>query len=339
MPSTAAGSGLRVAVREDFADPALEADRWDALLSASATDAVFLTHAWQREWWRAFGRERLALVTAQRGAHTCAIAPMFVLEDMLFLVGSGGSDYLDFIGELDEPMLAAMLDAARSTLGDFAGIGLYHVPLNSPTTALLAGVAARLGLELHREGGMTGPHLDLDDGEAVMHVLRRASLRKQEARMLRAGPLQVRTAASEDLDQWLELFFDQHASRWRQAGEESFERDGSRAFCRAIVHTGHHAGWLQFTALEWRGAPVAFDISLIRGDCHLSYLVSRDPSISEYSPGRLLHAHVVAAALQAGARRYDFGLGDEQYKLRLASGFTEVGNWFLYPPGEESSGQ
>jgi CelD/BcsL family acetyltransferase involved in cellulose biosynthesis len=333
MPSTSTRGVVGIHILEDFADPALQADRWDALV-ARGTDVVFLTYAWQREWWRAFGSERLVIVLAEDRGQPRAIAPLFTSEDMLFLVGTGGSDYLDFIGELDEPTLASMLGAARATLPDFAGIGLYHMPLPSRTTALLPGVAARLGLELHREGGGIAPYLDLSDTEAVTALLQSKSLRKQESRMLRAGPLRVRTAERENLDEWLELFLAQHASRWQPAGEASFGREGDRAFCQAIVRAGHRDGWLRFTMLEWQGAPAAFDISLVRGQRHLSYVVSRDPSIHEYSPGRLLEARIVASALAAGARCYDYGLGEEDYKLRSASGVIEVANWFLYPPSQ-----
>jgi CelD/BcsL family acetyltransferase involved in cellulose biosynthesis len=84
--------------------------------------------------------------------------------------------------------------------------------------------------------------------------------------------------------------------------------------------------------LEWRGAPAAFDISLLHGPRHISYLSSLDPSITTHSPGRVLQRYVVKAAIEAGARIFDFGLGEEEYKLRDASDADEVANWFLYPP-------
>ena len=329
MTSAAAKTGLGIKVLDDFEDPALARERWDELLAGSA-DIVFMTLDWQRQWWSAFGGERLLLVVAEQQNEPFAIAPLFVSGEMLFLVGSGGSDYLDFIGAPDEAALAAMLDSARRRMSGFAGVGLYHLPLGSRTTALLPGVAARLGLELHREGGMTAPYADLADPDTVQQLIARRSVRKEEARMRRAGPLRVRVADTDELDPWLELFFAQHTSRWRGVGD-TLERENARAFCRAIVHTGHWAEWLRFTMLEWRGAPVAFDISLVHGDRQLCYLVARDPWIRAYSPGRVLQAQVIRDALARGVRWFDYGLGDEDYKLRAASGITEVANWFMYP--------
>jgi len=95
-------------------------------------------------------------------------------------------------------------------------------------------------------------------------------------------------------------------------------RCGSREF--TVVET-----------LEWRGEVAAIDISIIRGSSQLTWLVSRDPAIRDYSPGRVLSARVVREARDAGIRRFDFGLGEEDYKLRDTSGVRSLANWFLYP--------
>jgi CelD/BcsL family acetyltransferase involved in cellulose biosynthesis len=256
---------------------------------------------------------------------------LFLSGEMLFLVGSGGSDYLDFIGTAEEELLVAMLDAARRRVTGFTGIGLYHIPAESRTTDLLPGIAARLGLGLHREDTIGGPYIDLQDADAVTRLVGRRKVRKEESRMRRAGPLRVHAPGASELDDWIELLLAQHAARWRPLGVEGFQGDRASAFCRAIVHTGHRAGWLRLTALEWRGAPAAAEITLIQGTRHLSYLVSRDPSIRSYSPGKVLEAHVIREAFEAGARCFDLGLGEEEYKLHSASGIRQVANWFMYP--------
>jgi CelD/BcsL family acetyltransferase involved in cellulose biosynthesis len=332
MSSAVADTSLRASVLEDFDDPALARSEWDRLLARSP-DVVFLTLDWQRAWWRAFSseRERLLIVLGQRDGRTCAIAPLFVTREMLCLVGSDGSDYLDFIGELDESLLALMLDAARRKISEFAGVALYHVPRSSSTTALLPGVAERLGLELHHGGEMRAPFADLSDADAVKHLIARRGVRKSEAHMRRRGPLRVRVAEPAELDEWLDQFLAQHASRWGAGARDGLRRDEASSFCRAIVHAGRRAGWLRFAMLEWQGRAAAFEITLMRGQRHLSYLSSRDTSIESCSPGAVLQAHVVRDALAAGARYYDFGLGDEPYKLRDATGATTVANWFLYP--------
>src|SRR5258708_31542617 len=93
-----AATELRVQVLEDFAQPALSPQRWNALLARSATDVVFLTQQWQRLWWEARGDEQLLIVLAERDGEQLALAPMFAVEGSLSLIGSGGSDSPAFAG-------------------------------------------------------------------------------------------------------------------------------------------------------------------------------------------------------------------------------------------------
>jgi CelD/BcsL family acetyltransferase involved in cellulose biosynthesis len=320
-------------VLDHFEHAALDRDTWDRLVAGSC-DLIFMTHDWQREWWAAFStaRERLLVVLAQRDGAPVAIAPLFATKEMLCLVGSDGSDYLDFIGQLDEATLATMLDAARARLPDFAGVALYHLPAASPTTALLAGAAQRLGLQLYSEGDMNAPFADLSDPERVRHLTARRTLRKAQARMRRAGEPSVRVAGEDDLDEWLQLFFAQHDEIWSAKGQPGLRSPQARAFCRAIAHAGTKRGWLRLTMLEWQQSAAAFEITLIGRQHRLSYVGSRDVSLDYYSPGAVLQAHLVADAVAAGARVYDFGLGEEDYKLHDCSGVTRVANWFMYPP-------
>jgi CelD/BcsL family acetyltransferase involved in cellulose biosynthesis len=332
VTTAAADTALTVTVFDDFEQGPLDRDTWDRLVAGSC-DLIFMSHDWQREWWRAFSteRERLLLVVAQRGGAPVAVAPLFATKEMLCLVGSDGSDYLDLIGQLDAATLAAMIDAARARLPAFAGVALYNLPAASPTTGLLGGVAERLGLELHREGGMTAPFADLTDPERVRHLTGRRSLRKAQARMRREGDPLVRTAGAEDIDVWLEQFFAQHDAIWSAKGEEGLRGIHARAFCRAIAHTGTERGWLRLAMLEWQGRAAAFEFTLIRGDRHLSYVGSRDMALDYYSPGAVLQAHLVADAVAAGARIYDFGLGEERYKMHDCSGAARVEDWFMWP--------
>lgn len=330
MVSGAATSRLAVRILEDFDDLALDAGRWDRLLASGPTNAACLTLDWQREWWRAYGSGRLILVIAEQAGEPRAIAPLYADDDMLFL-GSDESDAIDFIGHLDERVLTEMLAAARQQLPEFAGMHLYNVPAESSTTALLPGVAARLGLDLCSMYDLGAPYLDLTDVQRVMQVIERRKLRNQASSMSREGALRIRLAAPEDLDPWLDRFFAQHVARWTDQGDTKFDDETRRDFCRALVHAGHHAGWLRFTMLEWRGLPAAFDITLVRGDRHLAFLVSRDPSITRHSPGKLLQAHVIRAALESGAKRYEFGIGDQEYKLSRASATPRVVSWAMWP--------
>ena len=332
MSPVRSDSRLAVRIVEDFDDPSLPGEAWDRLLGGAPTNVVSLTYDWQRAWWRAFGGDRLLIVLAERGGKLQAIAPLFSIDGTLCFVGSAGSDYLDFIGHPDEETLARMVSAAIDEVPDCAGLNLFHVPAGSPSTEKLAGVAGRLGLDLLEGGRSVAPYLDLTDGARAQAVVSRRRVRRERDRMKRDAEVRFLTAARDQVDEWLEAFFALYDARWGAAGEPGDEGEEDRRFSRAIVHLAAERGWLRFHRLEWGERPVAFEIVLAHGGSHLDYLVARDASITEHSPGKLLESHGIADALRAGARRFDFGLGEEPYKLEHASGVTEVVDWGLWVP-------
>ena len=137
---------LAVGFDDDVVRPSL----WPRLLAAGDTNEVFLTPEWQRVWWETFGRGQLLLIVAERNGEPIALAPLFADSGMIFFVGSGGSDYLDFIGDIcDNEVLDAILLTARRAVADFVGFRFYHVPDRSRTGELLRQAATRL--QMRRE--------------------------------------------------------------------------------------------------------------------------------------------------------------------------------------------
>src|SRR4029453_4278453 len=87
--------------------------------SFGAWDApfIFQTKEWLHTWWEIFGRGRLLLIVAERNGTPGALAPLYTEEGMIYFVGSGGSDYLDFIGEISEPdVLDSLLETAIASV-------------------------------------------------------------------------------------------------------------------------------------------------------------------------------------------------------------------------------
>ena len=131
-----------------FDDPQLDGERWEELVTSSQTRSVFQTKGWQKAWWDSYGRGKLVLVLAERNGCPSALAPLFCDCGMLFFVGSGGSDYLDFLGDTsDDRVLVDMLTLARKEVANFVGFRFYHVPDGSQTgkrVQRVAGSQARL---------------------------------------------------------------------------------------------------------------------------------------------------------------------------------------------------
>jgi hypothetical protein len=171
-------SSIQIQVIDSFDSRALLPERWSSLLSGGDTDTVFLTWWWQKTWWECFGRGRLLLVLAERRGRPIALAPLFADSGMIFFVGSGGSDYLDFLGDISGgDVLPRILDAAREAVPDFVGFRFYHVPDASRTGPQLCAAGESLHLRWYDEGSLPAPQLSFAaDSGAASKVAGKTSL-------------------------------------------------------------------------------------------------------------------------------------------------------------------
>ena len=54
--------------------------------------------------------------------------------------------------------------------------------------------------------------------------------------------------------------------------------------------------------------------------------------LARHSPGEALLRQLLLAAIEEKACAFDFGLGEEAFKSRFATGIRYVRNWGLYAP-------
>jgi CelD/BcsL family acetyltransferase involved in cellulose biosynthesis len=321
-----------ISLLEGFDDPALSDETWMDLLERGATHAVFLTPEWQRAWWETFGRDRLLLLLAAGAERISALAPLFVDEDgMVYFVGSGGSDYLDFLGDSGDPrILAGLLETARAVAPRFAGFRLHHVPESSPTTKALPGAAKIAGLSCECECSMIAPALELGRDPAVPQ---RKSLVRHQNFFSNNGILEVShfRNATEIVPQ-LEEFFAQHVARWNATGHPSlFLKRSRRCFYRRVAQLASGSGWLRFTRVDWNGHAIAFHFGFSYDGVYVWYKPSFDIALARRSPGEVLLRQLFLAASSEGAHTFDFGIGDEAFKNRFATRRERVHTWTLLP--------
>lgn len=323
-------------VLTSFLHPVVAADRWAGIQGAGDTREIFLTCQWQRTWWESFGRGELMLVVASRDGDPIALAPMFLDGGMIFFVGSGGSDYLDFVGDVGEPdVLDSILRTARDAAADFIGFRFYHVPETSQTGRRLAAAATRLGLAMFDEGEVPAPALGFaEDAQSGRPAAERQSLLRAERRLRRDGELLVEHFDETDsIRPHLEAFFSQHRSRWAATPYPSlFEDPVQRGFYERLTDGAGPQGWLRFTRLTWNDRPVAFHFGFSYGGSFLWYKPSFDVELARLSPGEVLLRQLLLAARAEGAHTFDFGLGDEGFKSRFSTSVRTVRTWGLYNP-------
>jgi CelD/BcsL family acetyltransferase involved in cellulose biosynthesis len=328
-------SAINIHMLQGFDDPRCGCSTWNALLARGATNVVFLTWEWQKAWWEAFDRSGLLLLGAEGGGDLVVLAPFFAEEGMVYFIGSGGSDYLDFIGDISGPdLLERLLLCARESVRDFIGFRFFHVPDRSRTAERLRTASRRLGFVVREEGVQSAPAAQLGP-DSSLALTRKKSLLRHEAGFRRAGALQVmHFTRAEEIEPNLDEFFQQHIMRWSATPHPSlFLEPRQQRFFRAVTGRASPAGWLRFTRLEADRRPIAFHFGFAYHGTFMWYKPSFAIELARCSPGEVLLRQLLLRAIDERAHTFDFGLGDEPFKQRFASDFQTVRNFGVYPAG------
>lgn len=326
---------VNIRLLDGFNDPRLSPELWSALLLQGETNAVFLTWEWQQSWWEIFGRGQLLLIAVERDQKIVALAPLFCDGGMVFFVGSGGSDYLDLIGDFsDGDVLDLVLKTAQEAAHEFVGFRFYHVADGSRTGARLSEAALRMGLMIFDEGELVAPAMEIaTNGAEARAASEKDSLMRRERWLQREGRLAVEhTRDAVQILPHLEAFFDQHVARWAGTPFPSLFNDPvQRRFYVQLTEQASGADWLRFTRVLWNDRLVASHFGFCYGGNYLWYKPSFDIALAKRSPGEVLLRQLLLEAIAEGAHTFDFGLGDEAFKRRFANRVQMVRTWGLYP--------
>jgi CelD/BcsL family acetyltransferase involved in cellulose biosynthesis len=325
---------VRTRVLEGFDDPSFGPDQWERLVTAGDGELATLSWHWQRTWWESCGLGELLLVLAEQDGRPVALAPFNAHDGLVSILGSGMTDYVDFVGDVGDPqVLDALLDTAARRAGSFEGFSFYYVPDFSRTGPALAEAAERLDLGWSIEHEMPAPVIDIaGNPELALAATRKKSLVRHENFLRREGSLEVTHLTDGDqILPHLDEFFDQHVVRWADTPHPSRYQDAAeRAIVEKATRDCAHTGWLRFTRLDWNGRPAAFHYgSCYRGRYYFgatAYAID----LARRSPGEVLLRHLLLAAIEEGAHTFDFGLGDEAFKLRFATDVPVARAYGLY---------
>lgn len=331
-------SAIQFHLLNEFNSSFITPDSWNKLLSQGSSDVVFLTWHWQKVWWDVFGRGKLILIIAEEHERPVAIAPLFSDQGMVYFIGSGGSDYLDFIGDISNlEILEGMLLRAVASVPDFLGFCLYHVLETSRLSNALIDIAQRQSWKLYEEGEMASPVLQLKDfPEQAKQSTHKKSLLRHEAYFRRNGGITAEHFnRGEDILPQLDTFFTQHADRWSPTPFPSlFNSPTQCLFYKRLSAIASETDWFRFTRVSWQNRPISFHFGFNYKGSYLWYKPSFDISLSRHSPGEVLLRQLLLQAQKEEAHTFDFGLGDEPFKKRFATDTRRVKTWGLYPQQE-----
>jgi CelD/BcsL family acetyltransferase involved in cellulose biosynthesis len=318
-----------------FDDPSLSNDVWNNLLERGPSDVVFMTKEWQQIWWDVYGRGKLLLILAESDEEVITIAPLFADKGMIFFIGSGGSDYLDFIGDIrNMEILEGILECAVEHVPDFCGFRFYHVLEDSDTGNALMELEKKKSWKLYKEGSMGAPMLEMAlFPELAELAVRKKSLRRHEAYFQKNGGIEIiHFKGKEEFLGEIETFFQQHINRWVETPYPSlFVDEKNKEFYRQLSKMSDQIDWLRFTGIRWQGQMIAYHFGFAYKNIFIWYKPTFKNELSRHSPGEVLLRQLLLQSIKNEDTCFDFGLGEESFKSRFANRTRMVNTWGLYP--------
>ena len=273
------------------------------------------------------------LRTRLRGGQHAPLTSVAPTAKAIFFGASYHADYATLLARpADLPAVAEAVADALAAVADahdpdhpepWDVIDLRRLRCGDPAAeALAAALAARVprGWTVVREREDVcpvvtfAPGMDFEGylgtlGKKERHEARR-KLRRAEA----AGEVLLERSANPVAD--LDAFVDLHQKRWGELGlfPPTPGGDHSRTFFRRLLELAAGDGTIQLHFLTVAGRRIAAGVWFEDADAWYLYNAGVDPDARDLSPGVLMSAKAIEAAIAAGRRRFDYLRGDEPYK-------------------------
>jgi len=301
---------------------------WDELHARSHTATVFNSVTFVRAWWRHFGVPgSLQVWTVWEDGALAGVAPLYVTADAQALAVRrfvGGVDVADYLDVLTAPgregdVVAVLLRAWGAGSGGLA-LDLHDLRGASPVRAALRRLAPEYGLRIDEAQEETCMAMALpatfDEYLAGLDSKQRHEVRRKLRKAEREAQIDWYRVPPGDVAAEMEYFFDLHVKSDPLKAE--FMDARMRAFFVDLATACAERGWLELVFLRVDGGYAATYLCFVfRNEVQLYNSGYDAASYGAFSPGWVLLARHIEAAIADGRERYDFMRGTEDYKARF----------------------
>jgi CelD/BcsL family acetyltransferase involved in cellulose biosynthesis len=318
-------------------DPASLRDDWNRLAAHAGLMSLFATYEWHATWFRRVApdaRPAVVAAAAPDGA-VVGLAPLFdgPYRDLglkLPAVGFSGrevvsGDYLDFLAE---PEWRGRV--VEATLGHLAGVlrtgrlvVLGEIVRGSDLDAAVTAWLEREKVRFRVQEERVCPYLELPASfEDYLKTRSRntRSLIRRRIRQVGEAGCTVQRLEGDAILPHLPRFYELHRARWESIGQRGvFIRAGFQEFLHDLVATPPPGVVPVLHALGGDGGVSAAFLMFHCGPTAIYYQAGWDPESEQarLSPGLVLMARAIEAAIEAGCTTFDFLRGGESYKLKF----------------------
>ena len=331
LPMTDDGE-VRIRTITDFHEFDSIESEWDALVAASGVEHPFLTHAWLRAWWTAFGAGKaLNIALVRKAGKLIGAAPLMVTEQRMFglrarVLESIANDHTpryEFIVARGHE--AAAFAALWQQIRDGARwdvLQLRQLLSGSQTLSCLRQIARHHALPLGTWASERSPYVAFNGTwdeyfQSLGHNHKR-NVGKALRRLQRTGEVELEVVSSPaEIDAAIAEGMRIEALAWKEsAGTAMLSRDDVQAFYQTCGPAAAETGLLRLFFLVRDGRRIAFSYGLQMQRTIFVLKGGYDPEFSHFSPYHVLYSLVFQYAFEHGIDGYDFLGNDEPFKMK-----------------------
>jgi CelD/BcsL family acetyltransferase involved in cellulose biosynthesis len=319
-------SSIGIVLSEDPRD--FQRRDWADLVAADPAGTIFHTPGFLKLYWEEFGVESNGLLLSfgeADGRQVAACALELVGTTLRFL---GGTEIVDYLGPVAKPEAASdfaeELWAALLKRDGWEDADLRGLPEDSAWLGLLREGAEGHGLTVEETADQNGvaPFLELPGSweaylEALPAKLRHEIRRKAKKLEAETGPYALETADEETLTAFLDRFVELH--RMSEGPKGVFMVPGMEIFFRRLGEELCADGVFRLTFIRVAGELAAGTIGFRFRGTYSLYNSAFDRRWQHLSPGMVLVAEDIRAAIEDGCHRFDLLKGDYSYKYRFGA--------------------
>ncbi len=307
---------------------------WDDLAQTGITDTPFQTLAYQQSWWQHLHpiSATLHTITVYNADDVlCAIAPLYLLDDVLQFNGSmQETDYLDIIVDANHAEVAwtAVFDCICSdAFPQWHELDLFNIPQASPSRQILQNLAQARGFSFAESRAEVCPVISLpgsfDDYLASIDSKQRREVNRKLRRAKGAEVQLIQVGAYADIHQAVIEFLELLQKSTHE--KRDWLNDGRTALFHDVAAAAQKAGTLQLVFVEVDGRKAAALFNFDYKDRVWVYNSGLDPAaFGNLSLGVVISAKAIELATQNGRSKFDFLRGYEIYKYRFGAEDTEI---------------
>jgi CelD/BcsL family acetyltransferase involved in cellulose biosynthesis len=346
---------MQVRIIESESDFAGLGEQWNALLSRSSANTIFLTWEWLYSWWEHFNAGRkLAIMLVYQDDRLVGIAPFYYeasrikglipMKSLQWLgTGDVGSDYLNLISEpgYEDQVSDAICRQLSGNKKSWDLLRLTDLPERCRTYQRFHELLSNSSdLEYQTGREYICPYIDLGKHTSESYVESlssnmRYNLRRRSRQVFQQLRAEVRRCEQAgNVGHFLDAIFELHLRRWKtRGGSDGFSGTEIQAFHHTAAARLFSRGWLRLYLLEVDSQPVAGIYGIEYGDTFSFYQSGFDPASDRYSVGMVLMLETIKDAISHNMTVYDFLHGTEEYKFKWTQAVRKTQSLLVYPRG------